>query len=65
MCLSASTEPLYIGIDQNQVDKNLLSPPLSFSKQEKTTIPEQISNTEENAKNYAKKNGLLKFKIKR
>ena len=64
MCLSASTDPLYNGIDQNQVDKNLLSPPLSFSKQEKTTIPEQISNTKENAKNYAKKNGLLKFKIK-
>ena len=64
MSLSASTDPLSIEIDQNQVDKNLLSPPLSFSKQEKTTVPEQISNTEENAKNYAKKNGLLKFKIK-
>ena len=64
MSLSASTDPLSIEIDQNQVDKNLLSPPLSFSKQEKTTVPEQISNTEENAKNYVKKNGLQKFKIK-
>ena len=61
MCLSASTEPLYIGIDQNQVDKNLLSPPLSFSKQEKTTVPEQVNNTEENAKNYAKKKWFTKI----
>ena len=64
MSLSASTDPLSIEIDQNQVDKNLPSPLLSFSKQEKTTVPEQISNTEENAKNYSKKNGLQKFKIK-
>ena len=64
MSLSTSIEPLSIGIDQNHVDKNLPSPLLSFSKQEKTTVPEQTNNTEENAKNYAKKNGLLKFKIK-
>ena len=64
MSLSTSIEPLSVGIDQNHVDKNLPSPLLSFSKQEKTTVPEQINNTEENAKNYAKKNGLLKFKIK-
>ena len=61
MSLSASTDPLSIEIDQNQVDKNLLSPPLSFSKQEKTTVPEQISNTEENAKNYAKKKWFTKI----
>ena len=64
MSLSTSIEPLSIGIDQNHVDKNLPSPLLSLSKQEKTTIPQQTNNTEENAKNYAKKNGLLKFKIK-
>ena len=64
MSLSTSIEPLSIGIDQNHIDKNLPSPLLSFSKQEKTTVPEQTNNTEENAKNYAKKNGLLKFKIK-
>ena len=64
MSLSTSIEPLSIGIDQNHVDKNLPSPLLSLSKQEKTTVPEQTNNTKENAKNYAKKNGLLKFKIK-
>ena len=61
MCLSNPTEPLYICIDQNQVDKNLPSPLLSFSKQEKTTVPEQVNNTEENAKNYAKKKWFTKI----
>ena len=64
MSLRTSTEPLSIELDQNQEDKILPSPLLSFSKQEKTITPEQTNKTEENAKNYAKKNGLLKFKIK-
>ena len=64
MSLRTSTEPLSIELDQNQEDKILPSPLLSFSKQEKTITPEQTNKTEENAKNYAKKNGLQKFKIK-
>ena len=55
MSLRTSTEPLSIELDQNQEDKILPSPLLSFSKQEKTITPEQTNKTEENAKNYAKK----------
>ena len=45
MSLRASTEPLSIELDQNQEDKNLSSPLLSFSKQEKTIAPEQTNNS--------------------
>ena len=64
MSLSTSTEQLSSESDLILLDKNLPSPKLIIARTVSIVLSQQTDKTEENCKNYVKKNGTLKFKIK-
>ena len=64
MSLSSTAEPLSSENDMIQLDKNLPSQKLVITRPVNLLLPQQTGKTVENSKNYVKKNGTLKFKIK-
>jgi len=64
MSLSSTAEPLSSENDMIQLDKNLPSQKLVITRPVNLLLPQQPGKTVENSKNYVKKNGTLKFKIK-
>jgi len=64
MSISSSTEPLSSENNHILPDKNQLSPKLVIIRTANIVLPSQTDQTEENSKNYEKKNGTQKFKIK-
>ena len=64
MSLSTSTEPPSSENEQNLEEKKVPSPTLTFARPNEIMLPKQSLQTTEKPKNYQKKNGLLKFKIK-
>ena len=64
MSLSISTEPPYSETEGNLEETNVPSPKTTFANSNQLIQPELTSETSEKSKNYQKKNGSLKFKIK-
>ena len=64
MSISSSTEPQSLENDHTLPDKNQPSPKLMIARTVDIVLLPQTDNIEENSKNYEKKNGTQKFKIK-
>lgn len=64
MSISTSTETPSSENEHNLEEKNIPSPKMPFAKENQMLSPEKVAETIEKTKNYQKKNGSLKFKIK-